>query len=131
MKKNFFLVTLLLLILSACNKDKVYPTNGETIYRTGKNKNGDALLDKQASQHKSIRGCQDCHGDKGTDIPECIIQYSSLTDPSKHSVPYTDSLIIRFLDQEMKSDGSPAKTGVVWRMNNSDKTDLIAFLKTL
>ncbi len=115
---------------NSCKKES-YDTNGETIYRTGRNKSGDKLLNKGASKHKFIGGCQDCHGKNRTDISTCVIKYSDLTDSGKHAIPYTDSLIIRFLDEELKSDGTAAKTGVVWQMNVQDKTDLINFLKTL
>lgn len=59
------------------------------------------------------------------------IKYKDLSDPSLRETPYTDSLVIRFLDHELKSDGTKAKTGVAWRMGNKDKQDLLSFLKTL
>lgn len=59
------------------------------------------------------------------------IRFRDLSDPGKHEVPYTDELMKRFLDHELKSDGTPANTGVAWNMSEADKDDLIAFLKTL
>jgi hypothetical protein len=46
-------------------------------------------------------------------------------------IPYTDELFFRFLDNETKSDGKTAETGVVWKMTEKDKIDLLAYLKTL
>ncbi len=59
------------------------------------------------------------------------IRFKDLSDPAKHSVPYNEDLIKRFLDEELKSDGSVAVTGVAWKMSEKDKDDLIDFLKTL
>jgi len=48
-----------------------------------------------------------------------------------HTPPYDQALLDRFLDTETKSNGSPAATGVVWRMPAADKADLFAYLQTL
>ena len=129
--KHYSWVTLFaLLLFISCNK-KIYPTNGETIYRTGKNKQGIELLDKGASQITIFKSCQSCHGKKGNRTNNCVIKYAALTNPNLHSVPYTDSLFFRFLDDDLKSDGTKPNTGVIWKMSDQDKKDLIGFLKTL
>lgn len=108
-----------------------YPTNGETIYRNGKNLQGQSLLDKEHSSIRIFKSCQGCHGKSGDRLKSCNIKWSSLSDPAKIEVPYTDSLFARFLDQDIKSDGTAAQTGVHWKMTEQEKKDLIAFLKVL
>jgi len=119
-----------LLIATAC-KPVIYSTNGETIYKSGKNTSGQELLDKNRSQIRFVKSCMGCHGENGTNVRKCDIRWSSLTNPKKLAVPYTDSLLYRFLDEDIKSDGSPARTGVHWNMGLQDKKDLVTFLKTL
>ena len=120
------------------NDNRVYPTNGETIFRTGKNQEGVVIQDLARSQMSMMgHGCVNCHGSDGgggmrmmgRTVPS--IKFKDLADPAKHQVPYTEALIKRFLDEELKSDGTPAQTGVAWRLSEQDKEDLIAFLKTL
>jgi len=115
-----------------------YSTNGETIFRTGRNKDGKIVQDLENSMMSMmVMGCANCHGSDGQGgmmmmgrtVPS--IRYSDLTDSAKHTVPYNDSLLLRFLDHELKSDGTEAQTGVVWKMSDKDKADLIEFLKTL
>ncbi len=121
--------TLVLLVVS-CTK-QIYLTNGETIYRKGKDKNGEALLDKSKSSMTFIKNCQGCHGKNGDRNSNCIIKWSHLSDPKSLSMPYNDSLFFRFIDNDLKSDGTEAQTGVHWNMPDQDKKDLIEFLKTL
>ncbi len=123
MYKSLFLSFLLL--TTACSKEMLYPTNGETIYRTGKNKQGDKLLDKDLSKITLFKSCQSCHGRDGSRISN--IQYKVLTDKKAYKTPYTPDLLNRFLDDDVKSDGSKARTGVKWRMSEQDKKDLVAF----
>ena len=127
--KTTLLIFLSALVLSCAHK--TYPTNGETIYKTGKNKQGQKLLDKSRSDLGFISSCQACHGKQGKRNPDCIIKWSYLSDASKYTVPYNDSLFFRFLDLDEKSNGNHALTGVHWNMSNSDKLDLIAYLKNL
>lgn len=117
----------------------VFPTNGETIFRTGRNQQGVILQDLARSQMPMPHSCASCHGSDGTGsmmggmmggrIP--AIRFRDLSDPRLHPVPYTEETLMRFLDDEVKPDGTVANTGVAWRMSAQDKTDLIAFLKTL
>lgn len=59
------------------------------------------------------------------------IKFSSLSDPDRMNNPYNDSLFFRFLDHDLKSDGTKANIGVIWKMNDKDKKDLLNYLKTL
>ena len=86
-----------------------------------------------ARSSRPLSGCQDCHGRRGGNLlnRDESIKYKDLSNPKLHRVPYTEVLLERFLDEETKSDGSAANTGIVWEMGASDKADLIAYLKTL
>lgn len=128
MKTYILLLSTILLI--SCSK-QVFFTNGETIYKTGKNQNGEKLLNKSTSRIKIANSCKTCHGKNGDLMTSISIKFSYLSNPSNFSIPYTDSLFYRFLDHDLKSDGSKASIGIIWKMNNIDKKDLLEYLKTL
>ena len=130
--KNLLIIlsSVFALFIVSCTR-KAYSTNGETIYRTGKNINGEKLLDKSKSKITIIKSCQGCHGNNGDRIGRCNLKWSHLTNPNEMKVPYNDSLFSRFFDEDLKSDGTPARTGVHWQLTQQDKKDLIEFLKTL
>lgn len=130
--KNLKLVILLsfCFALFSCGK-KLYPTNGETIYKTGKNTKGEKLLDKKASSITIVNSCITCHGKNGDRMKGLSIQFSYLSNPNNFTVPYNDQLLYRFLDHDLKSDGTKADIGVIWKMNDEDKKDLLDYLKTL
>lgn len=119
-------------LLVNCTKKKTM-TNGETIFKTGKNIQGQTLQDINKSEKKMAHSCSNCHGNdgKGSMMANVSIRYSDLSKPSLHKIPYNDILLIRFIDHELKSDSTIANTGVVWKMNSQDKTDLITYLKQL
>lgn len=117
-------------IVTSCSK-QTFLTNGETIYMTGKNLNGEKMLDKSASRIKIANSCKTCHGKSGDRINSVSIKFSYLSSSNNFAIPYTDSLFFRFLDHDLKSDGTKANIGVIWKMNEKDKTDLLEFLKTL
>ena len=123
-------LSLILLLFQNCTKG-FYSSNGETIYKTGKNKEGKKLLDKEHSQITFVRSCLGCHGKEGERNRNCTLKWSNLSNPQKHRVPYTDSLFYRFLDEDLKSDGSHAETGVHWNLSLEDKKDLLDYLKKL
>ena len=106
-------------------------TNGESIYATGKNLAGESLLDRDASRIRVVHACRTCHGANGDAMRGVSIRFADLSDPSQHAVPYTDSLLYRFLDEDLRSDGTKADIGVRWKMSATDKRDLVAYLKTL
>jgi hypothetical protein len=130
-RSYLILATGIFFILPACKKEKL--SNGESIFRTGKNLDGKVMMDVKASERKIQASCQDCHGRNGGSVlnRKESIKYKDLTDPSLRDYPYNDSLIERFIDQRIKSNGSAANTGVVWKMGKQDKIDLLEFLKTL
>lgn len=130
MKSLLTLLILYLLLFCSCGKI-TYSTNGETIYRTGRNLKGEKLLDKHASRIKIVSSCQTCHGKNGDRMQNVSIKFSGLSDPEKNKIPYTDSLFYRFLDSDLKSDGSKANIGVIWKMDDADKKDLLFYLKSL
>ncbi|HEX2628452.1 MAG TPA: c-type cytochrome, partial [Chitinophagaceae bacterium] len=89
------------------------------------------LLDKNNSSIRIFKSCQGCHGKSGDRMRNNNIQWSHLSDAARTEVPYNDSLFARFIDDDIKSDGSAAQTGVHWKMTAKEKSDLIQFLKTL
>lgn len=125
--------------MSMMGAQAVFPTNGETIFRTGRNLQGVTLQDLARSEMPMPHSCASCHGSDGTGsmmgsmmgsrVPS--IRFRDLSDPRQHPVPYTEESLTRFLDDEVKPDGTVANTGVAWRLSAQDKADLIAFLKTL
>lgn len=130
--KSKLLMTLIFLsaIIFSCGKN-IYVSNGESIYKTGRNLNGERLLNESESRIKFVHSCQTCHGKNGDIMNGVSIKYSDLINPSLHSVPYTDSLFFRFLDHDLKSDETKANIGVIWKMNEKDKKDLLEYLKNL
>lgn len=127
MKKLLLLPIFLTLILS-CNS-KIYDTNGEAIYRTGKNLKGERLMNRKDSRIKIAASCKTCHGRNGDKMNSVSVKFSYLSNPANFSTPYTDSLFFRFLDLDLKSDGIKANIGVIWKMNQQDKNDLLDYLK--
>lgn len=127
---QIYFSSLMALLFFSCS-GQIFPTNGETIYNTGKNLQGENLLDKNASRIKMTLSCKTCHGKNGTRMNGVSIQFSSLSNPADYSVPYNDSLFFRFLDHDLKSNGRKANIGVIWKMNDPDKKDLLDYLKTL
>jgi cytochrome c553 len=126
------LCTIIFVILALLTHGrKNYSSNGESIYKTGRNLAGELLLNKHASRIKLVKSCQGCHGTGGNRMRNISIQFSYLSNPANFTVPYTDSLFYRFLDQDLKSDGRRANIGVIWQMNDRDKRDLLEYLKTL
>ena len=132
MSRNFIFVTTawICLIISSCSR-AMFSSNGESIYKSGKNLSGKSLLDKQNSKLTIIKSCEGCHGSFGKRVRNCNIQWSYLTDATYMRVPYTKELFYRFIDEDLMSDGSPAITGVHWRMTNSEKDAIINYLNTL
>ncbi len=105
--------------------------NGETIYTTGKNLQGDKMLNRSASRIKIVRSCKNCHGKNGDGMKSVSIKFKDLSDPAKHSISYNDSLFFLFLDDDLLSDGTKANIGVIWKMSGKDKQDLLNYLKQL
>ena len=130
--KNFkaYIAGILTIMMLSCSK-QVLTSNGEAIYRTGKNLQGEKLLDKTASRIKIVNSCKTCHGKNGDAMKNISVKFSYLSDPNNFSPAYNDSLFYRFLDEDLKSNGTKANIGVIWKMKEKDKKDLLAYLKTL
>lgn len=122
--------SLLVISITGCQKN-FYNTNGESIYRSGRNMQGETMLDKSRSSITLFRSCQSCHGPSGDRMKHTLITYAGLSNPALYPVPYNDSMIVRFLDHDLKSDGRKANIGVRWKMSEQDKKDLIEFIKKL
>ena len=129
--KFFIMHILYLLPLMSFSLTDAGKSNGETIYTTGKNLQGEKMLDRSASRVKIVWSCKNCHGKSGDRIEGASIKFKDLSDPSKHNVPYNDSLFFRFLDEDLFSDGIKANIGVIWKMPGKDKKDLLEYLKSL
>jgi hypothetical protein len=128
--KNIIVYFLSAIIIVSCSK-QTYPTNGENIYRTGRNLSGDNVLDKSASRIKFVNSCITCHGKNGDRMHGVSIKFSDLSNSDVYRVPYNDTSFFCFLDHDLKSDGTKANIGVSWKMNNQDKRDLLEYLKNL
>ena len=130
MKFHLVIVSWFWLVASSCNAP-VYLTNGEMIYYTGENNRGETVLNRPASRIKIVSSCRNCHGKYGDAMKNARIGFSQLSNSSLYNPPYNDSLFFRFLDHDVKSDGTKANIGVIWNLSDSDKKDLLDFLKTL
>ena len=131
MKRYQLPILLFACLLAVSCSNKIYLSNGEKIYKTGQNRQGEKLLDKSASRITIVKSCKTCHGNKGDRMKHVSIKFSDLANSANDRTPYTDSLFFRFLDHDLKSNGSKANIGVVWKMNDQDKKDLLGYLKTL
>lgn len=125
-----YLFSFMTLLFFSCSK-QIFLSNGEAIYQTGKNLQGEQILDKNASRIKIATNCKVCHGKNGDRMNGVSIRFSYLSNPNNYPIPYTDSLFFRFLDHDLKSNGQKANIGVIWKMNDQDKKDLLGYLKTL
>lgn len=126
------LIVLCLLVASGIScSTRQFTNNGERIYRKGRNLNDEKLLDRKASRITIFNSCSSCHGKNGDAMRGVSIRWRDLSDLKKHKVPYDEKLFNRFLDHDLKSDGSKANIGVIWKMDAQDKSDLLAYLKNL
>src|SRR2546428_8785662 len=109
-----------ILLLASCGGDKGRAPsveNGRTIFMPGRDGAGTVVQDMSKSQMQMLMGCADCHGSSGLGggtmmgVPVPSIRYRDLSDPAKHQPPYDEALVRRWLDEELKSDGTPGNTG--------------------
>lgn len=121
---RIYLLSFLIFLFFSCSK-QIFSTNGEAIYQTGKNLQGEKLLDKNASRIKIATNCKACHGKNGDRMNGISIQFRVLSNPNYYPIPYTDSLFFRFIDHDLKSNGQKANIGVIWKMSDHDKRDLL------
>jgi mono/diheme cytochrome c family protein len=123
-----------------------YVSNGQMIYFTGTNQQGQRIPFDGAPMWLYTHGgsCASCHGADGrggapvmmgTEIPGDI-RYSHLTEEEHEEgeahPPYTDELIKRAITLGLNPAGEPLdQTMPRWRMSDQDLDDLIEYLKTL
>lgn len=123
-----------------------YVSNGQMIYFTGRNQQGQRIPFDGAPMWLYMQGgsCASCHGADGrggapvmmgTEIPGDI-RYSHLTEEEheegEEHPPYTDELIRRAITLGLNPAGEPLDlTMPRWRMSDQDLDDLIEYLKTL
>jgi hypothetical protein len=129
-RKFILLCGLIFSQMWSCRKERNL-TNGESIYRNGIDQFGTEVLDKGQSKITIFKSCQGCHGKDGDRMRSCTIRWSYLSNAENFKVPYNDTLFYRFIDEDLKSDGTPAQTGVHWNLSEKDKKDLLEFLKGL
>ena len=123
-----------------------YVSNGQMIYFTGRNQQGERIPFDGAPRWLYMHGgsCASCHGPDGrggapvmmgTEIPGDI-RYSHLTEEEheegEEHPPYTDELIKRAITLGLNPAGEPLDpTMPRWRMSDQDLDDVIQYLKTL
>jgi mono/diheme cytochrome c family protein len=124
-----------------------YSSNGERIFNTGVNDQGQPIPFYGGPMWLSAHGgsCVNCHGPEGRGgrpvmmlraIP-ADIRYDSLIsgkyDPAGEAgTPYTDELIIRAIREGVDPDGKPLDQGMPrWQMTDKDVRDVVDYLKQL
>ena len=123
-----------------------YVSNGQMIYFTGRNQQGQRIPFDGAPMWLYMHGgsCASCHGADGrggapvmmgTEIPGDI-RYTHLieeeNEEGEEHPPYTDELIKRAITLGLNPAGEPLDpTMPRWRMSDQDLDDLIQYLKTL
>jgi cytochrome c oxidase subunit 2 len=136
----------LVILLAQPGGAQYFSSNGETIYYTGYNDQGERIPFEGGPMWFSMRGggCVRCHGPSGTggqplmmtrEIP-ADIRYEALISgkhhPGEMETPYTDELIIRAIREGVDPDGKPLDPGMPrWQMTDKDVRDVINYLKTL
>ena len=127
-----------------------YASNGETIYFTGFNDQGERIPFSGGPMWLSMRGggCASCHGPNGrgdapvmmgTEIPPDIRYHHLIEEEHEEEheeeeahPPYTDETINRAIIEGVEPDGEPMDlTMPRWQMSERDLDDLLEFLKTL
>jgi mono/diheme cytochrome c family protein len=127
-----------------------YASNGETIYFTGFNDQGERIPFSGGPMWLSMRGggCASCHGPDGqggapvmmgTEIPPDIRYHHLIEEEHEEEheeeeahPPYTDETIKRAITEGVEPDGEPMDlTMPRWQMSERDLDDLLEFLKTL
>ena len=127
-----------------------YASNGETIYFTGFNDQGERIPFSGGPMWLSMHGggCASCHGPDGrggapvmmgTEIPPDIRYHHLIEEEHEEEheeeeahPPYTDETIKRAITEGVEPDGEPMDlTMPRWQMSERDLDDLLEFMKTL
>ena len=126
-----------------------FSSNGELIFHTGFNENGERIASEGGPHWIYMHGgaCMNCHGvkGKGGNIPHMCtevapsITYHDLTeeeheahDGEEEHPPYTNEGIKKAITQGTEPDGEELDLCMPrWDMSDEDTSDLIEYLKTL
>lgn len=123
----------------------LFQSNGERIYYTGFNDQGQRISISQGPMWLYIHGggCVDCHGVNGkggvpvmmgVEIPSDIT-YEALTSEAGHGEehpPYTDETIRTAIIEGLNPANEPLDpTMPRWQISDRDMDDLLGYLKTL
>ncbi len=122
-----------------------FSSNGEMIYFTGINMDGERIPFTGGPPWLSMRGggCASCHGPDGQGGPVMMsreiapdIRYEHLIeeehDGEEEHPPYIDELIKRAITQGLDPAGRPLSPAMPrWHMSERDLNDVVEFLKTL
>jgi mono/diheme cytochrome c family protein len=144
---SLFVVLVLSVFLTQSCRAQRYSSNGETIYYTGYNGQGEPIPSGGGPMwlYAHGGGCVECHGPGGRGgrpvmmlrtIP-ADIRYESLISgkyetSGEAETPYTDELIVRAIRQGLDPDGEPIDPGMPrWQMADKDVRDVIEYLKVL
>lgn len=63
--KNLLTGFICFITLASFQTNNTNKLNGESIYTTGKNLQGEKMLNKAASRIKIVKSCKTCHGKNG------------------------------------------------------------------
>jgi len=120
-----------------------YSSNGERIYYTGYNDEGQRIGFSGGPMWLSIHGgsCVDCHGVDGkggryimmSNVIPPDIRYNTLTRMHEEDhPPYTDETIKRALREGIDPAGESLETTMPrWHMSDKDVRDVVEYLKVL
>lgn len=123
-----------------------YESNGESIYFTGVNREGERIAFTGGPRWLYMHGggCADCHGPDGrggrvvmmSAIEAPNIQYGHLIEEEhgegEEHPPYSEALIKRAITEGLDPAGHPLDLVMPrWQLSDQDLDDLIAYLKTL
>jgi uncharacterized membrane protein len=125
-----------------------YSSNGERIYYTGINENGEEIPYSGGMMMRM--SCADCHGNTGEgglnimmyDVTSADIRYDVLTgahetenesEGEHHDhIPYNDTTIKAVITTGLEPDGEELSLAMPrWRFSDKDLDDLLDYLKTL
>ncbi len=123
-----------------------FKSNGERIYYTGVNQNGQRIIPTGGPMWLSMHGgsCVSCHGPDGKGSKQIMgcssdtvapnIQYSVLTGPemAEEHPPYNDTTIKRAITKGIDPGGDKLEPCMPrWQMSQKDLNDVVAYLKVL
>ncbi|MCL7454437.1 MAG: cytochrome c [Anaerolineae bacterium] len=123
-----------------------FASNGERIYLTGTNSQGERIPFTGGPRWLYMRGggCADCHGPRGQGgqvvmmgtIEAPNIQYEHLIEEEhgegEEHPPYTEDLIKRAITEGLDPAGRPLDRFMPrWQLSDQDLNDLVDYMKTL